>query len=126
MFNTKLLLCLENSLQAHKEDLEKLVSKKTKALQASETLLQVTGRMAKIGGWELDIETKQLIWTDEVHHIHDLEDEPIPDLDSAVHFYHPDDQPVIAGLVKECIQNGIPYAEERYPKLRGKPKALPP
>ena len=99
-------------LQTHKEDLEQLVEQKTRALKASEALLRETGRMAKIGGWELDIETEQLNWTLQTHKIHDLEHASVLNLATAVGFYHPDDQPIIAGLVQECIQNGTSFDKE--------------
>jgi PAS domain-containing protein len=41
-------------------------------LRASEILLNTTGRMAKVGGWEVDAETLDVRWTDEVYRIHEV------------------------------------------------------
>lgn len=108
-------------LQKHQEALEELVSQKTKELKVSENLLNETSRLAKIGGWELDIESEQLMWTEQTHRIHGLEAEGFPVLDSAIDFYHPEDQPVIEGLVRACIEEGTPYEEElRFTNAKGR------
>lgn len=39
------------------------------ALRESERLLQETGRMARVGGWEYDLESQTIFWTDVVYDI---------------------------------------------------------
>jgi PAS domain S-box-containing protein len=41
-------------------------------LRRSEATLNATQQLAKIGGWEIDLENKITYWTDEVYQIHDL------------------------------------------------------
>ncbi len=43
------------------------------ALRQSQALLHATGRMAKIGGWELDPQTRVFVWTDEVYRIYGVD-----------------------------------------------------
>jgi len=40
------------------------------ALWENEKILNITGQMAKIGGWELYPETMKVTWTDETYRIH--------------------------------------------------------
>jgi PAS domain S-box-containing protein len=47
--------------------------KTEEALKETKRLLEDTQAIAKLGGWEYDIESKRLIWTDEVFRIHGLE-----------------------------------------------------
>jgi PAS domain S-box-containing protein len=42
---------------------------RTDALRKSEMRLKQTERVGKVGGWELDLETESLIWTDETYRI---------------------------------------------------------
>jgi len=102
----------QEELRAHKENLEKLVSSKARALHISEALLQEVGKIANVGGWKLDIETKKLDWTDQTYRIHGLEDKCIPNLESGIEFYHPEDRPVIANAVDACIRNATPFNKE--------------
>ncbi|MFA6293425.1 MAG: PAS domain S-box protein [Victivallales bacterium] len=42
-------------------------------LKNREALLSSMGKMARVGGWELDVETGKQVWTDEVYAIHELD-----------------------------------------------------
>jgi hypothetical protein len=57
------------------------------ALEKSETLLNETGEMARIGGWEIDLETNRVIWTRTTRAIHEVPEEFEPDLASAIDFF---------------------------------------
>ena len=46
------------------------------ALQRSEALLNQTGEMAKIGGWEFDTQTRTLLWSLETYRIHEVDSLP--------------------------------------------------
>jgi diguanylate cyclase (GGDEF)-like protein/PAS domain S-box-containing protein len=75
-------------------------------LRKSEELLNTTGRMARIGGWEVDIATGALTWTAEVFRIHELEPAAQPSVEQAVAFYAPEARPVIQGLVERTMRTG--------------------
>ncbi|MDD3534710.1 MAG: response regulator [Candidatus Cloacimonetes bacterium] len=59
------MLELEAEVKEHKNTLE--------ALQLSESLLKNTQEIGKLGGWTLDMRSKNMYWTDEMYRIHDLE-----------------------------------------------------
>jgi PAS domain S-box-containing protein len=47
----------------------------------SEALLNTTQQLAKIGGWEIDLENKTTFWTDELYKIHDLQPDRFTSID---------------------------------------------
>jgi PAS domain S-box-containing protein len=91
------------------------------ALRKSETLLNETQQMARLGGWELDLGTSQVIWTEEVYRIHEVPSEFEPTLDNALDFYHPEDRPVLERAIQQAEETGEPWdLELRFITARGK------
>ena len=79
------------------------------ALAKSEALLAETGRMARVGGWELDVETLAGVWTTPLFDIFELPEGETSPWEDAVDFYHPEDRPIILAAVQEAIDNGVPF-----------------
>jgi PAS domain S-box-containing protein len=79
------------------------------ALRKSEALLQETQRMAHLGGWELDLATQQVIWTDEVYRIHEVPPGFRPTLENALGFYHPEDRQELEGAIERAAAHGEPW-----------------
>ncbi|MDH5433522.1 MAG: PAS domain S-box protein [Gammaproteobacteria bacterium] len=75
-------------------------------LRNSKRLLNDTGRMAKIGGWEVDMKTGKLTWTDEVYRIHELESTYEPNVEEAINFYAPQSIPVITEAFEKASASG--------------------
>jgi PAS domain S-box-containing protein len=75
-------------------------------LASSEELLRVTGNMARAGGWELDLATLRIRWTEAVYRIHEFDAPVEPALEQAIAFYAPEARPVIAAAVQAGIQDG--------------------
>ncbi len=78
-------------------------------LRRHKDLLDRTGRLARVGGWDYDIESRQLTWTDETFRIHDLEPGPMPDLASAIGYYPPEVRPKVEEAVRLAIETGRAY-----------------
>jgi PAS domain S-box-containing protein len=76
------------------------------ALKKSEALLQSTGKIAKIGGWELDVKSKDLRWTEEVYRIHEVDFDFIPSVQATIDFYVPEARPVISQAMQRAIEHG--------------------
>ena len=72
-------------------------------------LLESTGELAKVGGWELDLVSNHLSWTAETCRIHDLDADFEPSVDQAINFYAPEARPVIEAAVKAGIESGTPW-----------------
>ncbi len=78
-------------------------------LKQSEALLDAAGRMAKVGGWEVDAKTLQVAWTKETYRIHEVPFDYKPRVADAINFYHPDDRPIIERAVDNAINHGVPF-----------------
>lgn len=90
-------------------------------LAASESLLERTGRMARVGGWELDARTRKVTWTAETYRIHELAPDVSPPLTAALGFFHPDDRPTLAGAIEAALAHGKPYdLELRFTTAQGR------
>lgn len=99
-------------------------SEQTKASLASMAdLLQRTGEMAKIGGWEVDLDTQQLQWSKEIFAIHDIDTGQIPQLEEALDFYAPEARPVITEAIRKTLAEHTPWDLE-LPFITAKGKHL--
>lgn len=76
------------------------------SLRKSQSLLNRTGRMAGVGGWELDINTQSVYWSDETCRIHGVEVGYKPKFEEAINFYAPEAQPAILKAVKNGLEKG--------------------
>lgn len=100
-----------NALQALGRQVVSLIESRLiaqQAVQASE-LLERTGEIAKIGGWQMDPNTLNVAWTKEVFHIHELTPPHLPTVQQAIDFYAPEAQPVIKAAVERGIADGTPW-----------------
>ena len=79
------------------------------ALQRNETLLLQTGKMAKVGGWELDLQTMTLTWSSETYRIHEVDPSFKPNLENAINFYAPEARPIITEAVRQAMEEGKAY-----------------
>ena len=84
--------------------------KKTeKKIQHNEKLLEETGRLARIGGWEANLETNELFWTKITKEIHEVDQDYQPSLDTAFDFYVNDAQNILRKAFNKSVNDGIPY-----------------
>ena len=65
----------EEALQEHQERLQLEVEERKRAedsLRRSEKFLATTNQLARVGGWELDMQADTLYWTDVIKEIHEV------------------------------------------------------
>jgi len=80
-------------------------------LNETNRLLMMSEELAQLGHWYLSVGTGEIRWSDEIFRIHGREiDLGPPALEAALDFYHPDDRPIIAGLVFEAMATGAAFA----------------
>ena len=73
-------------------------------------ILAKSQAVAHIGGWEVDMVTKTLYWTDETYRIHDLTPaDYTPAIETAISFYTPESAELITTAVKAAMLTGQPY-----------------
>lgn len=81
-------------------------------LRESKALLDRTGRVAGVGGWSLDLQTRELVWSDQTCRIHDLEPGHRPTLEEAIGYYKPDARSAIETAVQRAVAHGEPWSLE--------------
>ena len=94
-----------------------------KEMEWAHTMLQETNRMARVGGWELDLVEQKLRWTDITADIHEVPEGFKPSLDSALRFYAPgNSQAAIRQAIDEAIHLARPFdLELQILTFRGNP-----
>ena len=106
--------------------LEALGVEHKKTEKASLNSLEVfseTGRMAKVGGWELYVETLRQVWTDELYRIHEVDIDFQPTVDKGISFYTPEAKPIISKAVQRAIDYGEPFdVELPFITAKGNPR----
>jgi len=76
-------------------------------------ILERTGELAKVGGWELDIASMQIKhWTTEVFRIHELDPPTLPSVEQAISFYSPESRHLLEATIELAIQTGKPWNME--------------
>ena len=74
-------------------------------LSKHKDLLRKIERFSHVGHWRVDLVENTVFWSEEVYRIHGVtKDEFIPDLETAIAFYHPDDKAEVESLVEQSIK----------------------
>jgi PAS domain S-box-containing protein len=79
------------------------------AVARNTELLNRSGELAKVGGWELPMETLTPFWSEEVYRIHETDPGAAVDLNIAINFYAPEAQPVVRAAVDAGLQSAVPW-----------------
>jgi PAS domain S-box-containing protein len=75
------------------------------ALKTREILLSEAQRIAHLGSWRIDLDTKELVWSDELWRIFGLEPQPEGmDLEAYLDLVHPDDKLNVANIIKAGME----------------------
>ncbi len=72
-------------------------------------MLQQTNRVARVGGWELDVETEKLYWSEVTKEIHGVSPAFIPDYKSALAFYHEESRVRLLKAIKLLHEEGVAF-----------------
>ena len=83
-----------------------------------EALLQQTGRIAHVGGWSLDLRTRQVDWTAEIARMHELPEDTVPSFALMQAAFPPEAWRRMRPLVDAAIAKGQPYDLELQVPLR--------
>ena len=76
-------------------------------------LLEATQSIARIGGWEVDLETNQVFWTDEVYRILETSREAYtPTIETSAQFFTPQSLHVIMDAISDIRYQGKPVELE--------------
>lgn len=75
-------------------------------------LLEMAGRMARFGGWSVDLATETISWSEETAAIHDLPSGHSPTLAEGIGFYAEGSRERIEARWQACVAHGTPWDEE--------------
>jgi PAS domain S-box-containing protein len=78
-------------------------------LHDSEALLTEVGRIAKIGGWELDVASGKATWTPETSRIHELDTDEAASVEFGLTFYPSGSREIIEKSFQDAVENGKSY-----------------
>lgn len=102
------------------EDAYRQLSQQTESLEASEKLLAEAQRMGNIGHFVLEMETRQVTWSDQLYQITDI---PIQETEiseeTLLHCVHPDDILAYKDTLEQAKKNGHAQVEFRLNTFSG-------
>lgn len=73
------------------------------------SIMERTGEIAKVGGWELNLLNNDIKWTKQVFKIHEVEMTAPPALEDALSFYPPEARSKVQLAVEDCIEKDLPW-----------------
>jgi len=77
------------------------------------TLLDEVVALVQVGGWEINVDSGFLYWTEAMFRIHETTPANYtPTLESAIAFYAPSSIPIISAAVRAAIENGEEFSLE--------------
>lgn len=74
-----------------------------------QAFLDRTGRLAGVGGWDVDMRTDIVTWSDETRRIHAVGPGFVPTLQNVVEFIAPEERAAVVATLKNGIERGIPW-----------------
>lgn len=81
-----------------------------KDLLHTKGILEQTNKVAKVGGWEMDMLTNKIEWTPITREIHEVDESFVPEIATAINFYKPDDsRERIENAFNKIVLTGEPY-----------------
>jgi len=78
-------------------------------LERTQEFLQQTQEAADLGGWEYDLRSETLQWSDEVCRIHGVPTDYEPDISDGLEFYHPEDRSIVEEAFEKLTTDGESY-----------------
>ncbi|MFP7655412.1 PAS domain S-box protein [Chryseobacterium proteolyticum] len=75
-------------------------------------MLEQTSSVAQVGGWEVNLKNKSVIWSKTAKEIHKIDQEFQPDFENAIGFYKEEDKQKVEFLFNRAVSEGIPYDAE--------------
>ena len=71
--------------------------------------LDETSAMSDVGGWEMDLETEVLFWSDQTRRIHGVDKGYIPSFEKAIAFYTSSSCEILLKHFNTLLETGNPY-----------------
>ena len=78
-------------------------------LRQNELLLRMTGRMSKVGGWQVEFPSMKVHWTEELYTIHETPPDHVPTVESGLDFYVPEAKETVTKAFEACVREGTGF-----------------
>jgi len=80
------------------------------SLRESEARLKMAGRISRVGGWEYDIASDTVYWSEETFRIFERPPDYVPPkVGRSLEFYHPEDSVTLGRAVTDAIEQEKPF-----------------
>ncbi|EMA63680.1 hybrid sensor histidine kinase/response regulator [Halorubrum lipolyticum] len=87
-------------------------------------LMERAEQIADVGSWEIDVNTTEVFWSDNLFEILDRDGE-VPPLDEALDVYHEEDRPAVEKAVEAALETGESFdVEARFRRPDGETRWL--
>ncbi|MEO7400463.1 MAG: PAS domain S-box protein [Polaromonas sp.] len=92
-------------------------------LEENHAMVRIAGRVARLGGWTIELPERKLTWSDENCAIHDVPPGYQPTLDEGIGYFLPEHRATVIRHVEACVQHGTPY-EFMLPKITARGRRI--
>ncbi|WP_417493376.1 PAS domain-containing protein [Maricaulis sp.] len=77
--------------------------------ESTSARLAAVTELGGIGSWEVDLNAGTILWDSMTRRIHEVDDDYVPELESAVEFYAPEAREVVQQAIEEAIAQGVAW-----------------
>ncbi len=84
----------------------------SQAMRQAASLLEVSSKVGRLGGWRVDMSTGISHWSDEVYRLLGQPPGDTPDVDTVIACYAPEHQARIRTAFEACVAGGVGFDEE--------------
>jgi PAS domain S-box-containing protein len=85
------------------------IKRAIEALEKTKNFLAQTNQVALVGGWEHNIVTGEIIWTDTIRQIHEVDPDFVPTYEQMLSFYTPESRELLQKTIQKALIDGNPY-----------------
>ncbi|WP_164089199.1 PAS domain-containing protein [Sphingorhabdus sp. YGSMI21] len=79
-------------------------------LERCQLTLEISEDVGRFGSWHLDARSNTVKWSDYVFDMHERRHSlGHPLLENAIHYYHPDDRPMVQEAVSRALDEGVDF-----------------
>jgi PAS domain S-box-containing protein len=79
---------------------------------AASGMLDMAGKLGKLGGWRIDLRDRRVYWSNEVARIHGQGPGYAPSIEEGIGHYAPEYQDLVRQHISACMEHGTPFADD--------------
>lgn len=115
LYNERLVRKLEDKMlemETEVQERKRIID----ALQRSQEILKATQALSKLGGWEFDLESGKIFWTEEMYRLHDIDPEANPEelVAKSLDGYPEEERQKLQAAMSKIVEDATPYEIESW------------